>query len=161
MAGYKYRPDYKSLYPEEKMRPGEKLTDDILAVLRESDRKMEYQEYDIKTEHFRGSHREQTAVFLPSREDSLDRLLELDEQFFEDSGSVEDEAVENILIGQMMDCLKLLPERERELINALFFSRNGRGMSEREYSKLSGIPQKTINDRRHKILGKLKKLMEK
>jgi len=34
-------------------------------------------------------------------------------------------------------------------------------MSEREYSKLSGIPQKTINDRRHKILGKLKKLMEK
>lgn len=42
------------------------------------------------------------------------------------------------------------------LMNALFF----RKLSEREWSAETGIPQKTINDRKRRILIKLKKLLE-
>ncbi|MDE5780912.1 MAG: hypothetical protein K2I03_05475 [Lachnospiraceae bacterium] len=34
-------------------------------------------------------------------------------------------------------------------------------LSEREWSSISGIPQKTINDRKRRILAKLKKILEK
>lgn len=50
-----------------------------------------------------------------------------------------------------------LTEQERLLIYELFF----KGKSERQLSKETGIPQKTINDRKHSILMKLKKLIEK
>lgn len=45
---------------------------------------------------------------------------------------------------------------EQELIQALFF----RGLSERKWSEECGIPQKTINDRKQRILAKLKKMLE-
>ena len=52
--------------------------------------------------------------------------------------------------------VSLLPSDERELIEALFF----KGYSERQWSKISGIPQKTINDRKNKILRELKKILK-
>ena len=45
---------------------------------------------------------------------------------------------------------------KQELINALFF----RNLSERKWSDETGIPQKTINDRKHRIIAKLKKYLE-
>jgi len=47
-------------------------------------------------------------------------------------------------------CLQLMSGK---LINALFFG----GYPEREYSSKTGRAQQTINDRKHKVLNKLKK----
>ena len=52
--------------------------------------------------------------------------------------------------------ISMLPEDEQELIHALFF----RGLSERKWSEECGIPQRTINDRKRRILAKLKKMLE-
>ena len=70
--------------------------------------------------------------------------------------SVEDAAIANILRGELRRCLALLDEPDRQLIHALYFE----GLSEREYAKRVGVPQRTINDRRHRALRKLKKLLE-
>lgn len=71
--------------------------------------------------------------------------------------NVEETVVRRMMLDKLRSALSLLSEDEQSLINAIFF----RGLSEREWSKKSGIPQKTINDRKRKILSKLKKFLEK
>ncbi|NCB52414.1 MAG: sigma-70 family RNA polymerase sigma factor [Clostridia bacterium] len=149
MAILKKKTDYRKKYPE--------LSDEIINVLEQSDRKMEYQQYDLKTERFRIHYIEQTVICVPSREDSYDRLLEENRQFAADDESVEDTAVKTLMIQKMLECLKLLSPEERSLITGLFFE----GKSERQLAKQTGVPQRTINDRKNKILKKLKILMEK
>ena len=53
---------------------------------------------------------------------------------------IEDIVADKIVLDMLMAELDALAENERCLINALFFE----GLSERDYSKVSGIPQKTI-----------------
>ena len=71
--------------------------------------------------------------------------------------SVEEKVIAGIISEQFHRCIAMLPRPEQELINALYFA----GKSERQYSTETGIPQKTINDRKHRTLRKLKKLLEK
>lgn len=151
---YKYRPDYKDIYP------GVTITDEVLAVLRESDRRMEYQEYDLKAERFKVDPLKQTVVFLPSREDSLDRLMDLQVQFRASGTPVEDDAIEKVLIEKMMRAIRSLSWQEQELIFARFFSNGGQGMSERKHASIMGIPRMTLNGRIEAILRKIEKLME-
>lgn len=73
-----------------------------------------------------------------------------------DAVSVEDAAIANILRDRLHRCLDALDEPDRELIHALYFE----GLSERKYAKRVGIPQRTINDRRRRVLRKLKELLE-
>lgn len=49
-----------------------------------------------------------------------------------------------------------LTESERKLIQAIYFD----GLTEREYASLTGLPQKTVNNRKLAILRKLKKQLE-
>lgn len=70
--------------------------------------------------------------------------------------SVEDQVIAAIMSAKLHTCMALLQPEERELIRAIFFE----GKSERKLSQEISIPQKTINDRKQKILKKLKKLME-
>jgi DNA-directed RNA polymerase specialized sigma24 family protein len=71
------------------------------------------------------------------------------------------ESVEQIVINAMMVeklsiCIKQLSKADSKLINALFYKR----MTEREFSEKSGIPRKTINDRKARILAHLRSLLE-
>lgn len=74
-----------------------------------------------------------------------------------DAISVEDAAIANILRGKLRHCLALLDESDQRLIRALYFE----GMSERQLARRTGIPQRTINDRKQRTLRTLKKLLEK
>lgn len=65
------------------------------------------------------------------------------------------QAEKNILLDKLKKVLYELPDNERQLIDALFTQ----GLSEREWSAQSGIPQKTINDRKNRLLTKLRKLL--
>ncbi len=58
---------------------------------------------------------------------------------------------------RMLRCVKMLDGPDRKLIVELYLH----GKSERQISRETGVPQRTINDRKRKILSKLKKLMEK
>jgi RNA polymerase sigma factor (sigma-70 family) len=118
---------------------------------------MEYQQYDLKKERCRIDYVNGKVTYVPSREDSYERLLDENKQFSDNAESVEDSVVKTIMIEKMLDCLKQLSPKEQEMISELFF----RGKSERQLSEQTGIHYMTIHDRKIRILLKLRKLMEK
>lgn len=64
-----YRVDYLKIYPCLKERP------DVLEVLKKSDRKMKYMEVDLKSEQRRKNAANGAESYVPSKEDSLERLV--------------------------------------------------------------------------------------
>ncbi len=149
MAKYQKKTNYREKYPD--------VCKEIIEVLEKSDRQMEYLQYDIKVERCRIDSVSGAVTYLPSREDSYERLLEENKQFAAAGESVDDAAIKTVMIEEMLTCLKQLSTEEQELITALFF----KGKSEHQVSRKTGVPQRTIHDRKIKILAKLKKLMEK
>ena len=131
-------------------------SEEVIAVLRQGERRLQYLEYDLKVERFVLDETKQVAFFIPSKEDSLERLIETDVQFIDEGTSVEETAIKAVMVEQLKGSLELLSVDEIEMINALFYQ----GFTEREYAKNTGVPQKTINDRKLRTLRKLKKLLE-
>lgn len=72
------------------------------------------------------------------------------------SPSVEDSVMGNLLREKLQFCLSQLTFQEQLLIHALFYEQK----TEREYAKTLGISQNAVNKRRHKVLDKLRRLME-
>lgn len=148
----KYHPNYGKLYPGIEKRP------EVLHALKRSDRKMEYMEVDLKQEKFVQDQEAGTVGFLPSREDSYDRLQDEEHiQFAMDEFTPEAIAVRREEIRLLWVALRQLEPKEYDLIQALYF----KGMSERQLSKQTGIPYMTIHDGKHRILKKIKKFLEK
>ena len=81
-------PDFRKLYPE--------ASEEVIAVLRTTERKMQYQEYDLKAEQTVVDQENQTVKVIPSREDSYERLLEQEVQFREEAVSTEDVVIRNM-----------------------------------------------------------------
>ena len=117
---------------------------------------MQYQEYDLKSEHIRVNQRNKAVTYVPSREDSWERLLSIDKQFPADQPSVEDEVICKIMYKQLHEALQLLAEDERYLIVQLYFLEK----TEREIAALEGIYHNAVHKRKLRILSKLKKLFE-
>lgn len=141
-------PDFRKMYPD--------ASDEIIAVLRQTERKMQYQEYDLKSEHIRINQKNKTVTYVPSREDSLERLLSIDKQFPVDQLSVEDEVISRLMHESLYAALRLLTDDEHCLIVQLYFF----GKTERELAELMALSQNSINKRRHKVLKKLRDLLE-
>ena len=89
--------------------------------------------------------------------DSMDTEDTLGEEMIPDAGvpSVEDIAVNVLLYKKLHDCLSHLTEAEHSLIFALFYEHK----SEREYTKILGVSQNSVNKRLQKALTKLRTLM--
>ena len=75
----------------------------------------------------------------------------------DETADTQGEAERNLLLDKLKGVLVDLSDSERELIDALF----AQGLSEREWSAQTGIPQKTINNRKRSLLLKLRKIFEK
>lgn len=92
---------------------------------------------------------------------SIDKLKEdqefRDKEFIEDSNTnVETEIERKFEIEQLKDALLQLTDEEYKIIKALFYDKN----TVREYAKKVGIPFTTIQNRKNKILKKLKKFLK-
>lgn len=142
-------PNFRKMYPE--------ASDEIIEILKKSERKMQYQEFDLKKEYTMIDQETQTVWTIPSQEDSYERLLELSVSFAVDQPSTEDIAIQNILLKQLEDALHLLAPDEMDLIEQLYF----REYSEREVAKNYEVSQNTIHRRKRHILRKLKREIEK
>jgi len=92
---------------------------------------------------------------------SYEGLFEKERDCADTSESVEDVGIRLAMSSKLHQTLKMLSEAEHELIDALFFSNDGEGMSERAYARSIGITHKTVAYRKKIILRKLKKLMER
>lgn len=142
-------PDFRKLYPE--------ASEEVIAVLRTTERKMQYQEYDLKAEQTVIDQENQTVEIIPSREDSYERLLELEVQFGEETVSTEDAAIRNIEARQLHKALSLLSDDERYLIEQLYFEER----TERELARELGIYHNAVHKRKQLILDKLKTFFKK
>lgn len=69
---------------------------------------------------------------------------------------VAQQVTDKLMAEHVRYVVSLLPSDERELIEALFF----KGYSERQWSRISGVPQRTICYRKNVILQKLKKILK-
>jgi len=133
------------------------VSEEVFTEYNKGNRKMRYMEQDLKVERIIIEPISETIKVIPSREDSLNRLIdESKKEFAYDQESAEDTVVQQIMISEMRNCLLLLNADELELINALFFE----GHTERSWSKHTDIAVMTLYDRKIKILNKLKKLMK-
>ena len=134
------------------------VTDEVYAAYMQSDRKMRYFENDLKTERFVLGKEGHVMQIIPSREDSLDRLMDENAQQF--SGG--EESVENIVlhkleVDKLHTALAMLTSEEQALIQALFFEEH----TESELAVKLGISQPAVYKRKMKILKKLKSFLEK
>ena len=147
----KYNPDYAKLYPDVE------ISDEAMKVLQRSDRKMRYMEADLKADRFEYNSERLIARFRSCREDSYDRLLDEEKREFPTfAPTPEEEIVHKDELRRLHIALEQLDPEELQLITALFFE----GMTERDYSKETGIPQRTVHDRKVRIQKKLKHFLE-
>ncbi|HHZ07078.1 MAG TPA: sigma-70 family RNA polymerase sigma factor [Clostridiales bacterium] len=133
------------------------VTDEVYTAYMQGDRKIRYFETDLKVE--RAVFKEDGTInkIIPSREDSLDRLMDDNAAQYAD----ESESVENVVFRQMENeklhtALSKLFQEERSLIKALFFEEQ----TEREYAERLGISQPAVHKRKNKTLAKLKYFLE-
>ena len=133
------------------------VTDEVYRAYMQGDRKMRYFENDLKTERFVLGKEGQVVQIIPSREDSLDRLVDENaQQFSGEQESVESVVLHKLEVDRLHTALSLLTPEERALIQALFFD-------ERKESELAmelGISQPAVYKRKMKVLKKLKLLLE-
>lgn len=133
------------------------ISEEITTILKITERKMRYQEYDLKLERLEVDQKRCIVKVIPSKEDSYERLLGKDMQFMDDTNSTEEQAIKNLQIQQLNKALAFLSDDERDLIKRLFFMEQ----SEREVAHDYGLSQNAINKRRKRVLNKLKMLLEK
>ena len=97
-------PDYRAVYSE--------ADEEVIAVLRTTERKMQYQECDLKTERTIISIADQRVTVIPGREDSYERLLEQDVQLAKETESVEETVLRRIEYGRLYQALALGSRKE-------------------------------------------------
>jgi len=149
MAKEKRIPNYRKMYPE--------ASEEVIALLRQGERKLLYHEYDLKVEKFVIDEEKKKAFFIKSREDSLERLMEEDVQFCDEDTNVEEIAIKAVMINKLHEGLNLLTKEEHQLITALFYE----GMTEREYAEIKGVYHNAIHKRKTRILKKLENFLKK
>ena len=93
------------------------------------------------------------VIFVPSREDSIDRLSELGFEF-EDTSFTIDALDTAVTVEQALDQLTF---DERYIIESMFYS----GRSERDLANELGVTQFKIHYDKMKILSKMNKLLRK
>lgn len=133
------------------------VSEEVYQVYMQGDRKMRYFEKDLKTERTILADDGTVQRIIPSREDSLDRLIDDNARQFSDSGeSVEDAVLRKMVEDELHRALEKLSDGDHALVNALFFD----GKTEREYAKDLGVSQTAVHKRKQRILKKLKEILE-
>jgi DNA-directed RNA polymerase specialized sigma24 family protein len=136
------------------------VTREVYFVYYRSKRRDRYFERDIKIGRVVWDKAGNIVGYRPAKEQSLDRLMENGEAFAAECESVEDIALRAVMAGSLRNALRRLKDEDRALIDALFFSNNGEGMTEREYARLIGISQQSVNERKLCIFRKLKNIFK-
>ena len=77
------------------------------------------------------------------------------DKYSDDGHTVEDAVIREINLEILRRALKTLTDDELKIVRSLYLSDNP--ISERELSRELGIPQKTLNNRKKRVLNKLKK----
>lgn len=133
------------------------VSEEVYQVYMQGDRKMRYFETDLKTERTILAEDGTVQRIIPSREDSLDRLIDDNARQFSDAGeSVEDAVLRKLAEDELHRALEKLTDEEYALVYALFFE----GKTERAYAKELDVAQVTVHKKKQRILKKLKEILK-
>ena len=94
-------------------------------------------------------HEIQMSGLIGGEDDGYENFRE----FVDEENTPERNIVYAEIKKALLESVDELAEEERALVHALYWQ----GLSEREYSRRSGIPQRTINHRKMYILEKMRK----
>lgn len=115
-------------------------------------RRERYLEQDIKVGRIAVDFETETVDFVPSKEDSINRLIELGADF-EDDQMIEDILCDKATMLILQEAMAELNEKEQELIKALYY----KDLTMREVAKEENISHVAVVKRHKKVLDKLKK----
>ena len=133
------------------------VSEEVYQVYMQGDRKMRYFETHLKTERTMLAEDGTVQRIIPSREDSLDRLMDDNARQFSDaSESVEDAVLRKMAEDELHRALEKLTDEEYALVYALFFE----GKTERAYAKELGVAQVTVHKKKQRILKMLKEILK-
>ena len=140
------------------------VSKEVYTVYAQSERQLEYMARDLKRDRVLQDadgkavlDQNEQPIMLSEREVSLDKLMAEEWDYPSSAPSPESAVLDQLEITAVHQCLASLDTDEKALIEVLFFE----GLTERAYSERSGIPQKTVNDRKNRILKKLYQLLKK
>jgi len=129
------------------------VSDDLHDYLTKSDRKIRYIEKDLKRNNYIIDSENEKVTVIPSREDSLDRLMDIGNDYPNQSSDFRQSTIEKIMLEQ---ALEKLNEKERYLIVQLFYL----GRTERELAVELHIAQQNVNKTKQRILCKLYEILK-
>ena len=141
-------PDFKKIYPE--------ASEEVISVLKITERKMQYQEYDLKAEQTIIDEEKQTVTVIPSREDSYERLKEAAVQFTSQVPGPEELVIRKLEEEQLHRAVSCLSDDDQYLILQLYFEER----TDRDLATELQLSQKGINKRKSRILSLLRELMK-
>jgi RNA polymerase sigma factor (sigma-70 family) len=138
------------------------VSEAVYCAYAQSVRQLEYIERDLKRDRVLQDSKGKVVfdadgrpALLPEREVSLEKLKGEDWDYPADGPNPEDAALQTMEIEALRRCLDSLNQKDRALIQALFFE----GKTEREYAAETGNLQQTVHARKRAVLAKLKKLL--
>lgn len=131
---------------------GQKVSEKIYKEFYKMKRRQKYLEEDVKVGRIEVDMEKEEVKFIPNKEDSLQRLMDLGADF-EDEQSVEDLVVDKAMLLILQEAMKELDRQEKELLRDLFYEE----MTVREAAKKNNTSHVTVMKRRDKILDKLRK----
>jgi DNA-directed RNA polymerase specialized sigma subunit len=121
--------------------------------------KADYLEWRREKNHadYLWKYRKPIRIFSYHALESKDGECFGEEMLRDENCDVWEEAYVLHLRTEIRAAISRLDPKERAFIEDFFLS--GKQCTEREYSELTGIPQKTINDRKKRAFAKLKKIL--
>ncbi len=102
---------------------------EVYLAYHRSKRRERYFTHDIKAETPIRDKDGAVVGYRPSREDSLERLIAAYGDFVDAAVDVAEEAIRAVMSERLHKAMAMLPDAKQELIDALFFSNGGEGMT--------------------------------
>ena len=129
------------------------ISEELHEYFKKSDRKIRYIEKDLKCCKYKIDMKKEKVTVIASREDSLDRLMDIGKDYPAQASDFRESLIEKITLEQ---ALEKLSDEEHYLITQLFYLQR----TERDLSEELGISQSNVNKRKHRILVKLHKFLK-
>ena len=136
------------------------VTQAVYLAYNRSKRRDRYFEHDIKAKRAVRDENGNIIGHRPAKEESLDKFIGNGADFAGECEDVDAFVLRATITNRLRDAMLQLKEDERALIDALFFSNGGIGMTVREYANQNGIPFTTVQSQKVKILATLKNFLE-
>lgn len=128
------------------------VSEEIYEAYYKTDRRERYMENDIKAGRIAVNAERETVTFIPSKEDSIDRLLETGADF-SDNTKLEDVICDQAMLRILQAAIAELNSEEQELIQDLYYKEQ----TVRDIAKRNSVSHVAIIKRHKKILDKLHK----